>query len=187
MSCLDCGKTISKKAVRCRPCADIAKRLVINDDWLERNIIRKDGCWVWQGATNSRGYGIVTNSNQWGEQLVHRLVYLWKIGPISAPTLDHSCYQPLCCNPAHLTPMTRRENSKLSRLVLDQISRTECPHGHRYTPDNTYVSPRDNRRHCRACLRYYNAVARAKKSGLDPTTIRREDFVLPSDPEVVTS
>ena len=38
-----------------------------------------------------------------------------------------------------------------------QAAKTHCPHGHEYTPENTYVSIANNSRRCRAC-----AAAREK-------------------------
>lgn len=41
---------------------------------------------------------------------------------------------------------------------------THCPRGHEYTPENTYVSPKSNRRTCKICLNtIYRPTARLKK------------------------
>lgn len=42
------------------------------------------------------------------------------------------------------------------------LRKTHCPHGHAYTPENTYVSP-DRRRYCRTCQRRHYKNYREKK------------------------
>ena len=66
-------------------------------------------CWLWRGATNKNGYGIVGSKGS--VVLAHRAVYQELVGPIEAGmTLDHLCANKLCVNPSHLEPCSRREN-----------------------------------------------------------------------------
>lgn len=37
----------------------------------------------------------------------------------------------------------------------NHASKTHCSHGHEYTHDNTYISPKSRQRVCRACTRKY--------------------------------
>lgn len=67
-------------------------------------------CWPWLRAQTSNGYG------QFNVQFrkcarAHRLAYELVIGPIpSGLVIDHTCGNRLCINPAHLEPVTPREN-----------------------------------------------------------------------------
>ncbi|WP_414654556.1 HNH endonuclease signature motif containing protein [Intrasporangium sp.] len=70
------------------------------------------------------------------------------MGPIpEGLVLDHLCRNRACCNPAHLEPVTIRENI----LRGEPANRTHCPHGHAYTPENTRID--NNMRSCRTCIR----------------------------------
>lgn len=74
---------------------------------LERIKVTSSGCWEWQGATNSKGYGQVWCSNTGKVVYCHRVMS-------NAPkcsTVLHSCDNPLCCNPEHLSIGTPKENS----------------------------------------------------------------------------
>lgn len=65
--------------------------------------------WTWRGAVNDSGYGAIWD----GTRLVyaHRLAYELLVGPIpSGMTIDHTCANRLCVNPAHLEAVTIREN-----------------------------------------------------------------------------
>lgn len=43
-----------------------------------------------------------------------------------------------------------------SANVLDlRAKRSHCPHGHEFTPENTYLDPSTGHRRCRACKRRY--------------------------------
>lgn len=127
----------------------------LNDFRLPSNFWAKvqvsaDGCWLWTGALNSRGYpcfGIRGRS-----QLAHRVAYWTLVAPIPAGMeLDHLCRVPRCVNPAHLEPVTRAENV---RRELAANLPTNCPQGHPYDEANTMIKRRSNgqiNRICRAC------------------------------------
>ena len=112
------------------------------------------GCWLWNAADRS-GYGTTWKEGaRKGDKdvLAHVEVYERLVGPIPRGLeLDHLCRVPSCVNPAHLEPVTHREN------ILRGISpaaiharKTECPKGHKYDGENLYRRP-DGSRLCRAC------------------------------------
>lgn len=61
----------------------------------------------------------------------------------------------LCVNPDHLEPTTRLENLKRGNtFVAAQSAVTECPRGHKYTPETTRIriGPSGNEmRSCKKC------------------------------------
>lgn len=50
--------------------------------------------------------------------------------------------------------------------ILPPGGKTHCPHGHEYTPENTYRSPNGGGRQCRECMRLRNQAL--PRSGLKP-------------------
>jgi len=126
---------------------------------------KTDSCWLWT-AKLSRGYG-----RFWFEGRTlqaHRISYELIVGPIAAGLeLDHTCHNAdksclggktcqhrRCVNPAHLEPVTHRENNKRGKTGqktgAQHRSKTHCPQGHVYDKKNTYVTP-NGRRNCREC------------------------------------
>lgn len=69
-----------------------------------------NGCWFWTGYKDSKGYGQIKVQGQ--ARWAHRIAYAhWK-GPIpEGETVQHGCFNPSCCNPAHLALMSRSANS----------------------------------------------------------------------------
>jgi len=77
-------------------------------------------CWIWKGPINRKGYGNVQVCGV--KRNAHRAVYL-ECG-LSIPDgyhLDHICRNKLCVNPAHMEPVTPRENVKRQHEARRQM------------------------------------------------------------------
>lgn len=80
---------------------------------------QETGCWVWIGTRWSRnGYGRIYFGGK--ERAAHVVVYLLLRGPYGRGlVLDHAvCQNRACVNPAHLEPVSVKENTHRGRAVL---------------------------------------------------------------------
>lgn len=70
------------------------------------------GCWVFMGATNSFGYGIVGSGGRGKpNDRAHRITYKHFKGEIpKGMFVCHTCDVPSCCNPDHLFLGTNQDN-----------------------------------------------------------------------------
>lgn len=120
-----------------------------------RVTVSPSGCWIWRGATDRYGYGFASIGGRMFR--LHRWAYCQAHGEIPRwLDLDHLCRTPGCCNPAHLEPVTHRENLLRSPVTRASINRakTHCRKGHPFDERNTYWwNPRGGRlrRYCIAC------------------------------------
>lgn len=124
----------------------------IKERILTRIVVDDNGCWVWQGPKNGKGYGhTFIGSRVDGTRrnaTIHRLAYEEWIGPIpEGLTIDHLCENTSCCNPAHLDTCTAIENKRRATE-----SKGACRRGHPWSPENTYIRPNGSRG-CRVCKR----------------------------------
>lgn len=79
------------------------------------------GCWLWQGALRGgnqkhgiyKGHtGLYPSVHINGRlHYVHRLQLMLKTGDTEIEFAGHTCENPRCWNPAHLTDVTRGENN----------------------------------------------------------------------------
>ena len=77
----------------------------------DRDVVRGDGCWGWNGTPDRQGYGFVTVRGR--HVRAHRFSWERANGPIpDGLCVLHKCDTPSCTNPAHLFLGTRTENAK---------------------------------------------------------------------------
>jgi hypothetical protein len=97
------------------PRSEKAGRFELNQALFWRKVARDGpgGCWIWLGRKtkpklrNPTSYGVYSNRR------AHRLAYELASKRTIAPgmTIDHTCFNTLCVNPAHLCEVTRSENA----------------------------------------------------------------------------
>ena len=108
---------------------------------------RSGECWLWTGSLASGGYGSFYERAGKRKWKAHRFSYELAYGPVPAGLdLDHLCRVRHCVNPAHLEPVTRSQNLRRG----ESSTRSRCPYGHEFTPENTHLT-KQGWRQCRAC------------------------------------
>lgn len=116
-------------------------------------------CWVWRHRLNNKGYGY-TGVKGFGTQQVHRVSYSAYVGAIPGGLhLDHLCRVRSCCNPAHLEPVTPKENLARARPYRKSRRASHCMRGHPLTDDN-----RTAKGACRICTNAYAKEFRRKRT-----------------------
>lgn len=158
-SCERCGHALtrSQRWHKNRFCSARCQAAAQTQPPLERlmakvTVDNATGCWLWQGHIQANGYGQMRMTS--GTEWVHRAAYRLIVGEIpEGLTLDHLCRTPLCCNPAHLEPVTNRENIlRGTGASARNAVKTHCRHGHPFDESNTYIRARGGRE-CRMCNR----------------------------------
>lgn len=118
-----------------------------------QRIVMIGDCWAWCGVVNGHsGYGQV-NWRGYTAHKVHRATYELLVGPIpDGLTIDHLCFNRMCCNPAHLEPVTNRENIlRGNNLCAKNARKSACPKGHNY--EQYGFTNKRGSRSCRICTR----------------------------------
>jgi hypothetical protein len=132
------------------------------------------GCWNWTGYVSPDGYGRIKVGRT--TENAHRVAYRVLVGEFD-PVLhvDHLCRNRRCVNPAHLEPVTIRENQ-----LRGPGSATHCKHGHPRIPENTQKRA-DGRRICKVCHRTWardswrRRHAKVGMEGLEPSRPQGHD------------
>ena len=105
------------------------RQLIIDNSTKDPN-----GCWIWNGAITSRGYGAIWHNKT--SASAHRLSYqAFKNSSATGLYVCHTCDTPSCVNPEHLFLGTgtdnqndsyqkgRNSNAKLSNEKIDCMRR----------------------------------------------------------------
>ena len=136
--------------------SDLATRF-----WTKAQIGAADDCWEWRGHRSAHGYGRINVDGK--VRQAHRIAYELAVGALpEGLVLDHLCRNRACVNPAHLEPVTNRENILRGVGASAQHARkTHCPQGHPYDEANTYYVS-SGKRECRICRRVTNTACRRR-------------------------
>lgn len=96
----------------CKSCAQLARLLPFDERQWAKVEESPSGCWLWTGRISINGYGRVDLPHR-RRMPAHRWTYEYVVGKIpEGLQLDHLCYVRRCVNPAHLEPVTNRENHR---------------------------------------------------------------------------
>ena len=122
------------------------------------------GCWNWQSAKRSDGYGVFRIAGH--TRRASRLSYELAKGPIPPNAFVlHSCDNPSCVRPSHLRIGSHHDNmADMVARERHSLAKTEsCINGHPFTGENLFHRS-DGGRGCRICRRDNKRRSRAKKS-----------------------
>ena len=112
-------------------------------------------CWTWGGSRDPEGYG---QSNRRSQVVkAHRRAWEALVGPIpDGLHLDHLCRNRACVRPAHLEPVTCRENVLRGIGPAARNARkTHCASGHPLSGSNLRIKS-CGARECVECRRAWN-------------------------------
>jgi len=123
------------------------------DRLLRKVIINQvTNCWEFQGAKNNIGYGMIRDGKKM--RTTHRVSYEEHNSKIPAGLcVMHSCDNPICCNPQHLSLGTHKQNTqdmmnknrhkpwggKSYGMLGKKQPRTTCPHCNKNEANNLYA------------------------------------------------
>lgn len=120
---------------------------------MDANTLKTETCWLWLGGS-SEGYGRISfkRDGRAFNFLTHRVAWALIHGRMPDQYIDHLCRNPSCVNPAHLENVSNKENvlRGIGKTAVNS-RKTHCRNGHEFTPENTYLVPKRNTRHCKQC------------------------------------
>lgn len=87
----------------------MTRRMSIEDRFWAK-VEKTETCWLWTACKFSNGYGQFQRVDG-GTKVAHRIAYELLVGDIpEGLVLDHVCHVRTCVNPAHLRPVTNKQN-----------------------------------------------------------------------------
>jgi hypothetical protein len=126
--------------------------------------VEAGGCWTWTGAMTHNGYGKIWSGGEDPKCLrAHRASYEAHVGRVpDGLVLDHLCRNRACVNPAHLEPVSARENLMRGEgTSAVNARRRTCRKGHLLLGENLRMEVSGRR--CKQCAKDWKQQKRAKE------------------------
>lgn len=152
---------------------DAPERIWAEAFWSGVNPLGEYECWPWLKTKMGRGYGSlrVKGANPTG---AHRVSWAIHNGrwPKRREVVMHSCDNPICVNPNHLSVGSQSDNiqdcvRKGRHKPYRKPKAAKCKNGHEYTEETTeFVMSRGLKvRRCKKCKSVSNKRWRQKNAG----------------------
>ena len=148
---------------------------LLPENLAEKILVGAQDCWLFLGATNSRGYGLTAIDGDGSTRLAHRATYELLVGSIpDGRIVYHTCGVKRCCNPEHLVAAYPKQamahvqavgRAVRSVLAETNASKSSCKRGHAFSPENTIVDRRGHRT-CRECKRMKDREAYGRRAAM---------------------
>ncbi len=129
-----------------------------------------DECWEWSGPRTKTGYGVLVIGDK--HVYAHRLAYTDATGdPATGLQVMHSCDNPPCCNPAHLSAGSAWSNTA-DKVLKGRQQRGEQVAAARLTEDSVRFIRANFRQWSVGRSPRSNAKELAQRFGVSPETVR---------------
>ena len=125
-----------------------------------------DGCWIWKGAADPHGYGLLRIGRRPNRKQVRAHVWHYEqiLGPLDPGlVLHHRCFNKGCVILDHLDAITPSDHAAIHGH--NQPLKLFCPRGHPYDHTNEGLCFRSNgklQRYCKTCKAEYESTEEYK-------------------------
>jgi hypothetical protein len=113
MTCIEATVAISLEGIAFQRSRAMVDAGLVKRFFSKVAVAGPDECWDWTASTAGKGYGQIRLPKSRKNVYAHRLSYEIHNGECPANALVlHSCDNPRCCNPAHLSLGLHKDNSQ---------------------------------------------------------------------------
>jgi len=122
-----------------------------------QRVRKTDGCWIWLGGRDKDGYGMFRGTvSGITYKKAHRFSYAYHNGDVTPGMhVMHSCDNPCCVNPAHLSVGTNADNMRdKASKGRSRVLKGEQAHTAILTEEQVLAIRRDPRPHTEIAVDY---------------------------------